>query len=112
MEKGAEKTLEHIKHLVDQYFATSSSGLPTKKRSVNNESKAKKGCSGAISILIEEGFFNAPKDLGAVIERLKEIGRYYPKPTISMNLLNLTKRRLFNRIKENKGKKWQYVLRR
>ncbi len=70
-----------------------------------------KGAIGAITILNDEGFFDSPKDIGAVIKRLEEIGRYYPTPSISMNLLNLTKRRVFNRIKGKDSKNWLYVIR-
>lgn len=70
-----------------------------------------KGAIGAIHMLIEEGYFNEPKDVSAIMERLKEIGHYHGKSTVAMNLLNLTKRRTLNRLKDNDSKNWEYVIR-
>ena len=113
MKKEAQKIAEQIKDLVDQLVVLCGEQPSGKKPSKRvKPPKRTKGASGALSILIEEGFFNKPTDLPAVMSRLEEIGRYYPKTSVSMNLLNLTKRRTFSRIKNNKTKKWQYVLRR
>lgn len=113
MKKKAQEIAEQIKDLVDQLVALSVEQTPDKKPSKGvKPAKSTKGASGALLILMEEGFFNKPRDLPAVMSRLEEIGRYYPKTTVSMNLLNLTKRRTFSRIKNNKTKKWQYTLRR
>ncbi len=113
MKKEAQEIAEQIKGLVDQLVFLSSDKPSGKKPSKKVKlSKSTKGCSGALSILIEERFFDKPKDLTETMNRLEEIGRYYPKTSVSMNLLNLTKRRTFSRIKNNKTKKWQYVLRR
>lgn len=113
MKKEALKIAEQIKQLVDQLAAMASGGPSAKKLAKQlTPAISKKGATGALAILIEENFFNTPRDLPAVIDRLKQMGRYYPKPTIAMNLLNLTKRRIFSRIKDNKTKNWQYVLRR
>ena len=113
MRKEARKIAEQIKVLVDELVFLSIEKPSGKKLSKKvKPSKSTKGCSGALSILREEGFFNKPKDISAIMIKLEEIGRYYPKTTVSMNLLNLTKRRTFSRIKNNKTKKWQYVLRR
>lgn len=111
MKRDAQKIADQIKQLVDELAtmtnAKSSVGKPLAKATT----KAKKGASGALSMLIEEGFFDSPKDFSTILGRLEEIGRWYPKPTVSMNLLNLTKRRIFNRIKDTKTKNWRYVLR-
>jgi len=111
MKKDAQKIAEEIKQLVDQLAEISINGSSAGKASGQVKLKPKKGASGALSILIEEGFFNSPKDLSVIMSRLQEIGRWHPKPNVSMNLLNLTKRRTFNRIKDTKTKKWKYVLR-
>lgn len=111
-EKEALNIGEQIKELVDQLVAISDS-KPIDKKVLRQTgiTTTTKGASGALSLLINEGFFDSPKDLNLIMEKLKEIGRYYPKPTVSMNLLNLTKRRTFNRLKDNETKGWQYVLR-
>lgn len=112
MKEEAKKIGEQIKDLANHLVAMASSQPVDKKKLKRiGISTATKGASGALSLLINEGFFDSPKNLNLIMEKLKEIGRYYPKPTVSMNLLNLTKRRTFNRIKDKKTRNWQYVLR-
>jgi hypothetical protein len=111
MKNKAQEIAKQIKQLLDQLVALSGAGPSARKPSAQVIPPAQKGCSGGISILAEEGFFDSPKDLSVITGRLKEIGRHYSQSTVSMNLLNLTKRRTFNRLKDTKTKKWQYVLR-
>jgi len=75
--------------------------------SINN----RKGALGAINMLMGEEFFNSPKEMPAVMDRLKEIGHYHKRTAIAMNLLNLTKRRILNRFKNQQTKNWEYVIR-
>ena len=112
MKKEAQEIGEQIKELVDQLVGMASS-QPIDKKVLKRTGIATttKGASGALSLLINEGFFDSPKNFNLIMGKLKEIGRYYPKPTVSMNLLNLTKRRTFNRLKDKETKGWQYVLR-
>lgn len=109
----ADELVAQIKKMVDELAALSHKHAPTTENSENpKKSHGKKGAAGAISMLIEEGFFNSPKDLQAILEKFKEIGRYYSKGLVCMNLLNLTRRRVMNRIKEADNKSWKYVIRR
>jgi len=111
MDKNAQKIIEEIKNLLDQ-LASIYEGKPIKKLVKQSKSvNITKGASGALSMLIEEGFFDKPKDISAITGRLQEIGRYYPRTSVAMNLLNFTKRRVFNRLKSKGVKNWQYVLR-
>lgn len=71
-----------------------------------------KGAMGAVNILIGEGFLDTPKDMSSIMEKLEEIGHYHKRGSISMNLLNLTKRRMLNRFKNKDTKNWEYVIRR
>src|SRR5579885_2756365 len=95
----AKKIAEQIKGLVDELV-----NLTTKDSTISSKGKKSpqavtyKGASGALTMLTEEGYFDSPKNIATIMEKLKEIGRYYPQPSVSMNLLNLTKRRTFNRI--------------
>ena len=70
-----------------------------------------KGALGAINTLINEKFFDVPREISVVMERLKEIGHYHKRTAIAMNLLNLTKRRALNRFKNKETKNWEYVIR-
>ena len=112
MKNDALKIVEQIKNLVDE-LATMSGGVTIKKQTTKKigSSSIPKGATGALTILTEDGFFDAPRDIATIMEKLKEIGRYYPQTSISMNLLNLTKRRIFNRLKDKESKNWLYVLR-
>jgi hypothetical protein len=112
MENNAQKLAEQIKNLVDELVAISG-GVSTKKQKTQKTKTASlpKGASGALTLLTEDGFFDTPRDISTIMEKLKEIGRYYPQTSISMNLLNLTKRRIFNRLKDKESKNWLYVLR-
>lgn len=107
-----QKVADQIKALLDELVAMTGEKAVAKagaKRAVST--LAPKGASGALKILTDDGFFDIPQDISKIMEKLKEIGRYYPQTSVSMNLLNLTKRREFNRIKDKETKNWLYVLR-
>ena len=72
---------------------------------------SQKGALGAINMLMAENFFDTPKEMPGVMDRLKEIGHYHKRTAIAMNLLNLTKRRILNRFKNKETKNWEYVIR-
>ena len=105
--------ISEIKGLLDELG--SSFGLKFSYSQSVNKTKASvslpKGALGAISMLIEEKFFNIPKEMSAVIEKLKELGHYHKSTAVAMNLLNLTKRRTLNRFKNKETKNWEYVIR-
>lgn len=111
MNKEILKTAKQIKILLDKII-TLAGGESISRSIVKNktESVSYKGASGAIAMLTDEGFFDSPKNISAIMKKLEEIGRYYPQTTVAMNLLNLTKRRIFNRLKDKQSKNWLYVL--
>jgi hypothetical protein len=82
---------------------------PSKKAKPPTASR--KGATGALELLFDEGFFNHPKELNAIMERLKQIGHFHKVNAIAMNLLNLTKRRRLNRFRNKESKNWEYVIR-
>lgn len=59
--------------------------------------------------LKEEGFFNKPKGLADIKEKLASLGMIYPVTSLSGTVLSLVKRRALGRVKE-KGR-WCYVAR-
>lgn len=106
-----QKTIiTEIRGLLDELGGTKS---PQDKITshVNKTTTSQKGALGAINILMDEKFFDIPKEMPTVLERLKEIGHYHKRTAISMNLLNLTKRRILNRFKNKETKNWEYVIR-
>ena len=115
MPKNPKQIVDEIKCLLDQLISVIPPPAHRSKSSLANpQLRNKKGASSALSILVQEEFFDSPRDISAVMNKLKEMGRYYSQSLVSMNLLNLTRppRRVLTRIKDNKTKKWQYVLRR
>ncbi len=108
----AQKIAEQIKLLLDELVVLAGE-KPTIKSNTKGETVniTRKGAAGALAMLADEGFFDSPKEISAIMEKLKEIGRHYPQTTVAMNLLNLTKRRTFNRLNDKGSKNWLYVLR-
>ncbi|MGB2762701.1 MAG: hypothetical protein WBC21_04200 [Minisyncoccales bacterium] len=107
-----QKIAKQIKLLLDELVVLADE-KPNSKSNTKNKvaSTTRKGAAGALVILTDEGFFDSPKEISVIMEKLKEIGRHYPQATVAMNLLNLTKRRTFNRLKYKGSKNWLYVLR-
>ncbi len=105
--------INEIKGLLDEL--SSSLGVKFAYSQATNKAKVSasfpKGALGAINMLIEENFFDTPKEISVVIEKLKEMGHYHKPTAVAMNLLNLTKRRILNRFTNNKTKNWEYVIR-
>jgi hypothetical protein len=105
--------ISEIKGLLDELGSSFSVKL-SYSQSVNKTKASAsfpKGALGAINMLIEEKFFDTPKEMSAVIEKLKELGHYHKSTAVAMNLLNLTKRRTLNRFKNKETKNWEYVIR-
>lgn len=108
----AQKIAEQIKFLLDELVVLAGEKPTTKSNAKDGRvNTTRKGAAGALAMLTDEGFFDSPKEISAIMEKLKEIGRHYPQTTVAMNLLNLTKRRTFNRLKNKGSKNWLYVLR-
>ena len=113
MHRDQKTILLEMKKLINELELTMAGRLPNHKKQVQKKlpsTVVHKGAIGAINILIEEKFLDTPKTLDAIMQKLKEIGHYHKKQTVSMNLLNLTKRRKLSRFKNKK--KWEYVIRR
>lgn len=109
-----QKTIiTEIRALLDELGDTFGIKSPRDKITshVSKAATPQKGALGAINILMDENFFDVPKEMPSVLERLKEIGHYHKRTAISMNLLNLTKRRILNRFKNKETKNWEYVIR-
>ena len=75
------------------------------------ERKDKSGATGGLRQLIDEGKLNTPKHLPEIIELLRQDGRHYSRPTVSMGLLNLFRERILTRFRDKGDKNWKYVIR-
>ena len=106
MKKDPSEIAKHIISLVNELAEMAENpGSPKLQK------KETKGTVGGLNILIGEDFFNTPQPLTAAINKLQEMGRHYPKSTVAMGLLNLTRSRILVRIKNPKTKNWEYVVR-
>src|SRR5437867_4480024 len=76
--------------------------LPRLPQRTNDKDKS--GATGGIRLLVEEGKLDSPKKLSEVADLLKQDGRHYSGPTVSMGLLNLVRERVLTRFKEGGDK--------
>lgn len=76
---------------------------------VRGSNRRKPTLGGLVSELIAGGFFEKPKELGAVRLALEEQGHFYPTTTLSPVMLRLVRRKGLRRIKDKK--RWRYVRR-
>jgi len=68
------------------------------------------GPSGGVQLLLDEGFFKAPKSVAAVEDRLHQEGYHYRQSAVAMALLRAVRRRLLTRLPSNEAKeKWNYA---
>lgn len=114
MLRKVDTIISEIRSLIDELEQVSGIVSTSKENPVRQRNFPKivpKGALGAINMLMEEGFFDEPKEIGLIMEKLKEVGHYHQKPAVAMNLLNLTKRRVLNRFKSKKTKNWEYAIR-
>lgn len=117
MSQTARQLAAQINSLLDELVSLADGGNHSSARkkikhhSARAIDKTPKGAAGAINMLVAEGFFDEPKELPTVMGRLKEIGHYHKQNAVSMNLLNMTKRRELNRFKNKETNNWEYVIR-
>lgn len=72
---------------------------------------AKPSMTDSIKELIENGFFNKPRGLAEIKNKLEEEGVFIAITSLSERALFLIKRRELRRIRNVKTKKWEYVQR-
>lgn len=113
MSRKPQLILSEIRVLIEELQSTLG-GVeirPNRPGSKQTSMPIPKGALGAITMLINEGYFNTPKEMSLLMEKLKEMGHYHKRTAVAMNLLNLTKRRVLNRFKNVETKNWEYVIR-
>lgn len=115
MKSKAEQIENQISLLVNQLVTMAGSeGAKTKKGNTPFDHKTAsrpKGATGGLRMMAGEGFFDQPRDLSEVIAHLKTEGRHYPKPTISMALLNLARERVLVRLPGVGSRNNKYAIR-
>lgn len=102
-----EGTQAEVADLVAKFQAHESQSTKSTARSSRGSTSARTGPFDLIVGLIERGFFQTPRELGAVRAALEEEGHFYPVTTLSPLMLRLVRRKFLRRIKSNK--RWTYV---
>lgn len=115
MKKNPKQLAENIITLVLELAELAGGKIETRParvpRSPRESRKDTSGATGGLRVLIDEGYFDSPRQLPEIIERLKQEGRHYSSAAISMGLLNLVKERVLIRFRDKGDKKWKYVIR-
>jgi len=115
MKKNPKELVENIIALVSELAELAGGETETRPartpRSHRDTRKDTSGATGGLRVLVDEGYFDSPKQLPEIIERLKQEGRHYLNATISMGLLNLVRERVLTRFRDKGDKKWKYVVR-
>ena len=115
MKKDPKQLAENIITQVLELAELVGVSIETKSAKIQHNIKGAKkdtsGATGGLRVLIDEGYFDNPKQLPEIIERLKQEGRHYSNATISMGLLNLVRERVLMRFRDKDDKKWKYVVR-
>lgn len=115
MKKDPKQLAENIIALVSELAELAGSKIETEAVRTPSSSrdgrKDKSGATGGLRVLVDEGYFDSPRQLPEIIERFKQEGRHYSSAAISMGLLNLVKERVLTRFRDKGDKKWKYVIR-
>src|SRR3989344_1956526 len=109
MKRNKEQIIKEINILIQELASHEGVGGSLRDRVVTKDKKITTGCVGALKSLIDEGFFAELKKIEDVLVRLEEEGEPYSRELVSMNLLNLVKKKVLRRIKRDN--KWHYIVR-
>jgi len=109
--KLAEKIIAQVLELAKLAGGKIDTTLVKTLHSQGGSQKNTSGATGGLRILVDEEYFDNPKQLPGIIERLKQEGRHYSSATISMGLLYLVRERILTRFRDKGDKKWKYVIR-
>ncbi|MDD4804858.1 MAG: hypothetical protein PHN69_06870 [Candidatus Pacebacteria bacterium] len=99
--------VKELAQITDKDFVCTTKSEEQKPLSIKN----KKGATGGIRTLVDNGYMDDPRILSEIIERLKQEGRHYTKATISMGLLSLVREKILIRFRDKGQKMWKYVIR-
>ena len=106
LEEQGEKISNIEKMLSDIQKPTSKVTSKPKQQNLPKEKKYT-GLAGSLIDLTSESFFDTPKELKEIREKLKANAVFYPTTNYPDALLRLVKNKKLRRLKEDK--KWKYV---
>ncbi len=108
---GTSIVIEGTPQEVTELVSKLEGGVPRKgkiaKLTEKRSNREKVTLSDSLLLLVDNGFFKKPKELGAVKAALEERGHFYPVTTLSPSLLRLVQRRYLRRIKQDS--RWFYT---
>lgn len=109
------KKVEKIYKLSESILADLEEYIPKKKRSekqknIKSRKWKKRGIMDKLTKLLNTGFFDQPKTINDLKEKLHRLGIIVKNTDLSAPLLKLTKKEVLNRDKKTIGKKeiWIY----
>lgn len=92
MKKTTNEIIAQIRVLLDELEGAPTKIEANKSAVIKVVAKKATGCVGVIQELINEGFFDEPKTIHQIMEKLKKLGQTsFTEPSVSMNLLNFVK---------------------
>jgi hypothetical protein len=109
MKKTTNEIVAQIRALLNELEGAPAGTAPIQKYVTKSSTKKATNCIGAIQELVGEGFFDEPKGMPQIMDKLKKRGQTSFKNTsVSMNLLNLVKppKQILER--DGTPKKWVY----
>ena len=109
MKRNKEQIIKEINILIQELASHEGGSTSLKYEMTTTNKKTTTGCVGALQSLIDEGFFAELKKIEEVLPKLEEEGEPYSRELVSMNLLNLVKKKFLRRIKRDN--KWNYIVR-
>lgn len=109
MKRNKEQIIKEINTLIQELVSNENGNSYSKGKIVMANKKATAGCMGVLQFLIDDGFFAELKKIEEVLVKLEEEGEPYSRELVSMNLLNLVKKKVLRRIKRDN--KWHYIIR-
>jgi len=109
MKRTKKQIIDEINSLL-QELASSTDQTVISDKKTDSQEKMLTGCVGALQLLQKDGFFDELKNIEEVMLKLKEEGDPYSRELVSMNLLNLVRKKTLRRLKQNN--KWHYIVRR
>lgn len=105
--KGTQEEVSNIvSHFEHSVVMNEFKKMQSKKHAIKKEQKKRLTASDLIIELKEESFFDKPKTLLEISNKLEEKGYIYPVTTLSGVVIGLIKRKLLGRKKNEK--KWVY----
>lgn len=109
MKRNKEQIIKEINVLIQELASHESINGSSRDKVITKDRKITTGCVGALQSLIDDDFFAELKKIEEVMLKLEEEGEPYSRELVSMNLLNLVKKKILRRIKRDS--KWHYIVR-